>query len=47
MDDNWELHGADGRFIIVEWSMLVLPGRHLRVNVGLAQEVQGEFCLGE
>ena len=40
-----EAHGAHGSCIEVKRAVVVFPGRYGRVNVGLAKEVQGEFCL--
>ena len=38
VDYDWTPHGADGCGIKIEGSILVLPGRHWRGNVGLAKE---------
>ena len=46
VDYEWTPHGTDGCGIKVEGPIVVLPGRHGRGNVGLAKEIQGEFCLG-
>ena len=40
-------HGAHGGGVEVKRAVVVFPGRDGRCNVGLAKEVQGEFCLGQ
>jgi len=47
VDDDWTSHGAQRGGIIVEGSMEVFPGGKGRGKGGLAEEVEGEFCLGE
>ena len=46
VDYDWTPHGDDGCGIEVEGSIVVIPGQHLRGNVGLAKEIQGYLCLG-
>ena len=45
VDYDWAAHGAHGSCIEVKRAVVVFPGRNGRGNVGLAKEVQGEFCL--
>ena len=40
-------HGSHGGGVEVKRAVVVFPGRDGRFNVGLAKEVQGEFCLGQ
>ena len=47
VDDDWTSHGAQRGGIVVEGSMEVFPGRKGRGEGGLAEEVEGEFCLGK
>ena len=47
MDDDRAANWVDGGGIKVEGAIEVLPGRHVRVKGGLAEEVQGEFRLQE
>ena len=47
MDYDRAAHGAHGGGIEVKMSVVVFPGRNGRGDVGLAKEVQGEFCLGQ
>ena len=46
VDYDWAPHGTDGCGIEVEVPIVVLPGRHGLGNVGLAKDIEGEFCLG-
>ena len=47
VDDDWTPHGAQRGGIVVEGSMEVFPGRRGWGEGGLAEEVEGEFCLGK
>ena len=47
MDYDRAAHGAHGGGIEIKRSVVVFPGKNRRCNVGLAKEVQGEFCLGQ
>ena len=40
-------HGSHGGGVEVKRAVVVFPDRDGRYNVGLAKEVQGEFCLGQ
>ena len=44
--DEWTSHGNNGCGIEDEGTIVVFPGRHGLVNVGLAKEIQGNLCLG-
>ena len=47
MDYDRAAHGSHGGGVEVKRAVVVFPGRDGRCNVGLAKEVQGEFCLGQ
>ena len=47
MDDERSSDWANGGGIKVERSILVFPGRYVRGKGGLAEDVQGKFCLRE
>ena len=46
VDYDWKPHGTNGCGIKVEGTIVVFPGRHRRVNVGLAKNIQGVLCFG-
>ena len=43
VDDYWTPHGTDECGIEVEGPIVVLPGRYVRGNVGLAKGIQGDI----
>ena len=47
MDYDRAAHGYPGGGIKVKMAIVVFPGRNGKGDVGLAKEVQGEFCLGQ
>ena len=47
IDYDRAAHGSHGGDVEVKRAVVVFPGRYGRCNVGLAKEVQGEFCLGQ
>ena len=47
MDYDRAAHGSHGGGVEVKRAVVVFPGRDGRCNIGLAKEVQGEFCLGQ
>ena len=47
MDNEQAADWTDGGGVEVEGAVEVLPGRHVRVKGGPAEEVQGEFRLQE
>ena len=45
VDENWASHRDDVHYIVVERSMVVIPGRHSRSYGVLLKEIKRDFSV--